>query len=95
MEIFFDLQTGTLISIERIELKGSLEGIIDGSIKPNISNPKMSQVDLNLELIPSSKILEKFKSFTPMLIPMQCGKKINVNLNGSINRINFPTKNEC
>jgi len=94
-EIFFDLQTGTLISINKIELKGSLDGIINGSIKPNINRPKMSLVDLNLELIPSSIILEKFKSFTPMLLPIQCGDKINVNIKGYLNRINFPTKNKC
>ena len=94
-EIFFDLQIGTLISIERIELKGSFEGIIDGSIKPNINQPKMSFVDLNLKLVPSSKIIEEFKSFTPMLVHMKCGETINVNLKGSMNRINFPTRNKC
>ena len=94
-EFFLDLQIGILISIKRIELKGSLDGKIDGSIKPNINRPEMSLVDLNVELNPSSEILEKLKNFSTILLPMQCGKKINVNIKGSMNRINLPTKNKC
>ena len=56
-EILFDLQIGNLISIKRIELKGSLDGRIDCSIKPNTNHPKMSLVDLNLELVPSRQFL--------------------------------------
>ena len=94
-EIFFDIEISHLISIEMIELKGSLDGVINGKIQPNINHPKMSLLDLNLKIVPSSRILEKFQIFTPMLSPLQCGKTINVNIKGTMNRINFPSRNKC
>lgn len=94
-DITFDLQIGPLITINKIELRGTIEGIINGSIQINKNRPQMSLIDLNLEIVLSPSFREKFKSITPMLIAFQCDEKININIKGSINRINFPTRNKC
>ena len=94
-EVIFDLKIDNLISIKRIELKGSLEGVIGGVIQLNSNRPKASFIDLNIELEPSLLIMEQIKSFSPMLKPLLCDKTLNVNIKGPINRINFPTRNKC
>ena len=94
-DIFFDLQIGPLITINNIELQGSIGGIIYGSIQINKNRPQMSLIDLNLELDLSRVLREKLRSITPMLLSFQCDETININIKGSISRLNFPTRNKC
>ena len=94
-EIFFDFKIGNLISINSLKLNGSLDGKIDGIIQLNKYKPSMSLLDINLKIIPSTKIKEKINSFSPILLPLQCEETINVNIKGPLRRINFPTRNKC
>ena len=94
-EVLFDLHLGPLIAIKKIQIKGSLEGTIEGTIRLNEKRPKMSLIDLNIELTPSPVLKEEISSFSTMLRPFQCGETIKVNIKGSLNRLNFPTRNEC
>jgi len=93
--IIFDMEFGPSILIKKIELQGTIDGIIEGSIKINENRPQMSLIDLNLELVLSPVIREKFRSISPMLLSFQCDQTININIKGSISHINFPTKNKC
>ena len=94
-EILFDLQLGPSIAINNIQIKGALEGTIDGTIQLNEKRPKMSLVNLNFELTPSSSLKKEISGFSTLLSSFQCGETIKVNLKGSLNRLNFPTRNKC
>ena len=52
-EILFDLELGPVISLKDVQLKGSLEGTVDGTIKFDKIRPYMSSIDLNFLLTPS------------------------------------------
>ena len=94
-EIHFDLELGQVISLKKVQLKGSIEGTVDGSIQLNKNSPNMSSLDLNFILTPSSELKKKLSRFSKLLLSFQCGEKINVNLKGTFNRINLPTRNRC
>ena len=94
-EVLFDLQLGPLIAVRKIQIKGSLEGMIEGTIRLNEKRPRMSLIDLNIELTPSPALKEEISNFGSMLRSFQCGETIKVNLKGTLNRINFPTRNKC
>ncbi len=94
-EVLFDVQFGPLIAIRKIQIKGSLDGTIEGTIRLNEKRPQMSLIDLNIELTPSADLKEEISSFSTMLRSFQCGETIKVNLKGSLNRLNFPTRNKC
>ena len=94
-EVLFDLQLGPLIVIRKIQIKGSLEGMIEGTIRLNEKLPQMSLIDLNIELTPSPALKEEISNFSTMLRSFQCGETIKVNLKGTLNRIDFPTRNKC
>jgi len=94
-EVLFDLQLGPLIAVRKIQIKGSLEGMIEGTIRFNEKRPRMSLIDLNIELTPSPALKDEISNFGTMLRSFQCGETIKVNLKGTLNRINFPTRNKC
>ena len=94
-EVLFDLQFGPLIAVRKIQIKGSLEGTIEGTIRLNEKRPQMSLIDLNIELTPSPDLQAEISSFSSILRSFQCGETIKVNLKGSLNRINYPTRNRC
>ena len=94
-EVLFDIQLGPLIAVRKIQIKGSLEGVIQGTIRLNEKRPMMSVLDLNIELTPSPVLKEKIINFGTMLRSFQCGETIKVNLKGTLNRLNFPTRNKC
>ncbi|SVA25782.1 uncharacterized protein METZ01_LOCUS78636, partial [marine metagenome] len=52
-EVQFEVQLGRSIHIKKIELQGSLEGIIEGTIQLNEKRPQMSLIDLNIQVTPS------------------------------------------
>tara|TARA_X000001036_G_scaffold188188_1_gene177388 strand:+ start:657 stop:1562 length:906 start_codon:yes stop_codon:yes gene_type:complete len=94
-EVLFDLQFGPLIAVRKIKIKGSLEGTIEGTIRLNEKRPQMSLIDLNIELTPSPDLKMEINSFSTILRSFQCGETIKVNLKGSLNRLNYPTRNKC
>ena len=94
-EILFDLELGPVISLKDVRLKGSLEGTVDGTIQLDKNRPNMSSIDLNFLLTPSSDFKNEVSRFSKILLSFQCGETINVNLKGTINRLNLPTKNKC
>jgi type II secretion system protein N len=94
-EVLFDLQLGPLIAVRKIQIKGSLEGMIEGTIRLNEKRPRMSLIDLNIELTLSPALKEEMSNYGTMLSSFQCGETIKVNLKGTLNRINFPTRNKC
>ena len=94
-EVLFDLQLGPLIAVKKIQIKGSMEGMIEGTIRLNEKRPLMSLIDLNIELTPSPALKDEISNFVTMLRSFQCGETIKVNLKGTLNRINFPTRNKC
>ena len=94
-EVLFDLQLGPLIDVRKIQIKGSLEGMIEGTIRLNEKRPQMSLIDLNIQLTPSPALKEEISNFGTMLRSFKCGETIKINLTGTINRPNFPTRNKC
>lgn len=94
-EVLFDLQFGPLIAVRKIQIKGSLEGTIEGTIRLNEKRPQMSLIDLNIELTPSPDLKVEINKFSTILRSFQCGETIKVNLKGSLNRLNYPTRNKC
>ena len=94
-EVLFDLQFGPLIAVRKIQIKGSMEGTIEGTIRLNEKRPQMSLIDLNIELTPSPDLKMEINSFSTILRSFQCGETIKVNLKGSLNRLNYPTRNKC
>jgi hypothetical protein len=89
------VQLGRSIHIKKIELQGSLEGIIEGTIQLNEKRPQMSLIDLNIQVTPSPALEKKISSFSTMLRSFQCGETIKINLKGALNRFNFPTRMKC
>ena len=94
-EVYFNLQLGPLIHIKKIELQGSLAGTIDGTIQLNDKRPQMSLIDLNMQLTPSPSLKKELSTYSTMLRTFQCGETIKINLKGSFNHLNFPTRNKC
>jgi len=94
-EILFDLELGPIISLKDVQLKGSLEGTVDGTIQLNKNSPNMSSIDLNFLLTPSPDFKNKLSRFRKILLSFQCGETINFNLKGTFSRLNFPTRNKC
>ena len=94
-EVLFDLQLGPLIAVRKIQIKGSFDGMIEGTIRLNEKRPQMSLIDLNIELTPSPALKDEISNFGTLLRSFQCGETIKVNLKGTLNRINFPTRNKC
>jgi len=93
-EIYFNLQLGPLIHIKKIELQGSLAGTIDGTIQLNDKRPQMSLIDLNMQLTPSPSLKKELNTYSTILRTFQCVETIKINLKGSFNRLNFPTRNK-
>ena len=94
-EVLFDLQLGPLIAVRKIQIKGSFDGMIEGTIRLNEKRPRRSLIDLNIELTPSPALKDEISNFGTLLRSFQCGETIKVNLKGTLNRINFPTRNKC
>ena len=94
-EILFDLELGPVISLTDVQLKGSLEGKVDGIIQLDKNRPNMSSIDLNFLLTPSPDFKNKLRRFSKILLSFQCGETINFNLKGTLSRINLPTRNKC
>ena len=94
-EIIFELELGPVISLKDVQLKGSLEGTVDGTIHLDKNRPNMSSIDLNFLLTPSPDFKNELSRFSKILLSFQCGETINVNLNGTFNRLNLPTRNKC
>jgi len=94
-EILFDLSLGQVITLKNIQLKGSLEGKVDGTIKLNKNRINMSSIDLNFLLTPSANLKEELSRFSKIMLSFMCGKTINVNLKGTFKRLNLPTRNKC
>ena len=94
-EIIFELELGPVISLKDVQLKGSLEGTVDGTIQLDRNRPKMSSIDLNFLLTPSPDFKNELSRFSKILLSFQCGETININLKGTFNRLNLPTRNNC
>ena len=94
-EVQFEVQLGRSIHIKKIELHGSLEGILEGTIQLNEKHPQMSLIDLNIQVTPSPVLKKGISSFSTMLSTFQCGETIKINLKGALNRFNFPTRMKC
>ena len=94
-EIFFDLELGPVISLKDVQLKGSLEGTVDGTIQLDKNRLNMSSIDLNFLLNPSPDFKNKLSRFSKILLSFQCGDTINFNLKGTFSRLNLPTRNNC
>ena len=94
-EIIFELELGPVISLKDVQLKGSLEGTVDGTIHLDKNRPKISSIDLNFLLTPSPDFKNELSRFSKILLSFQCGETINVNLKGTFNRLNLPTRNKC
>jgi len=94
-EILFDLELGPVISLKDVQLKGSLEGTVDGTIQLDKNRPNMSSINLNFLLTPSPNFKNELSRFSKILLPFQCGETINFNLKGTFNRLNLPTRNKC
>ena len=94
-EIIFELELGPVISLKDVQLKGSLEGTVDGTIHLDKNRPNMSSIDLNFLLTPSPDFKNELSRFSKILLSFQCGETINVNLKGTFNRLNLPTRNKC
>ena len=94
-EILFDLDLGPVISLTEVQLKGSLEGTVTGKIKLNKNRLNMSTIDLNFLLTPSPDFKTELTRFGKILNSFKCGEKINVNLKGTFNRLNLPSRNKC
>jgi hypothetical protein len=69
--------------------------MIEGTIRLNEKRPWMSLIDLNIEFTPSPALKDEISNYATMLSSFQCGETIKVNLKGTLNRINFPTRNKC
>jgi len=94
-EIFFDLELGQVISLKDVQLKGSLEGTVDGTIQLDKNRLNMSSIDLNFLLTPSPDFKNKLSRFSKILLSFQCGDTINFNLKGTFSRLNLPTRKKC
>jgi len=94
-EILFDLELGPVISLKDVQLKGSLEGTVDGTIQLDKNRPNMSSIDFNFLLTPSPDFTNKLRRFRKILLSFQCGETINFNLKGTFSRLNLPTRNNC
>ena len=94
-EILFDLELGPVISLKDVQLKGSLEGTVDGTIQFDKIRPYMSSIDLNFLLTPSPDFKNELRRFSKILLSFQCGESINFNLKGTFSRLNVPTRNKC
>ena len=94
-EILFDLELGPVISLTDVQLKGSLEGKVDGIIQLDKNRPNMSSIDLNFLLTPSPDFKNKLRRFSKILLSLQCGETINFNLKGTFSGLNLPTRNKC
>ena len=94
-DILFDLELGPVISLKDVQLKGSLEGTVDGTIQLDQNRPYMSSIDLNFLLTPSPDFKNEIRRFSKILLSFQCGETINFNLKGTFSRLNLPTKNKC
>ena len=94
-EILFDLELGPVISLKDVQLKGSLEGTVDGTIQLDKNRPNMSSIDLNFMLTPSPDFKNELRRFSKILLSFQCGETINFNLKGTFSRLNLPTRNKC
>ena len=94
-DILFDLELGPVISLKDVQLKGSLEGTVDGTIQLDKNRPNMSSIDLNFLLTPSPDFKNELRRFSKILLSFQCGETINFNLKGTFSRLNLPTRNKC
>ena len=94
-EILFDVELGQVISLKNVQLKGSLEGTVTGKIKLNKNRLNMSTIDLNFLLTPSPDFKTELTRFNKILLSFKCGETINVNLKGTFNRLNLPSRNKC
>ena len=94
-EINFDFELGPVISLKDVQLKGSLEGKVDGIIQLDKNRPNLSTIDLNFLLTPSPDFKNKLRRFSKILLSLQCGETINFNLKGTFSGLNLPTRNKC
>ena len=94
-DILFDLELGPVIYLKDVQLKGSLEGTVDGTIQLDKNRPNMSSIDLNFLLTPSPNFKNELRRFSKILLSFQCGETINFNLKGTFSRLNLPTRNKC
>ena len=94
-ELNFDLEFGSVISLKEVQFKGSLDGMVNGTIELNNNRIDMSLIDLNILLTPSPNFKKELSRFNKILATFKCGETINVNMKGTFKRLNLPTRNKC
>ncbi|MBF0277617.1 MAG: type II secretion system protein GspN [SAR324 cluster bacterium] len=99
-ELFFsqielDLDYNQFLNIRKIQLRGSVEGTIDGKIFLNHRNLSASRIRLHLKLKLSEEVEEALGPMIFFVKGLQCGDEMDFDLLGTVSRINPPKKRTC
>lgn len=94
-EIQLEVDYDKFLTIRKLQLKGSLEGTIEGKIFLNPRDLLASRVQLHLQLKLSKKLEQALGPMTLLLQGMQCGDVMDFDLSGTLERLQPPRKRAC
>ncbi|MBF0288418.1 MAG: type II secretion system protein GspN [SAR324 cluster bacterium] len=93
--ITLDAEYDKLLTIRKMELKGSIEGSIEGQIALNHRNLQASTVKLHLKFTLSEEVQKALGPMTLILQGVQCGNVFDFDLTGTFRSLNPPKKRTC
>ncbi len=93
--ITIDVNYDKMLTIQKIELKGAIEGSIEGQIALNHRNLQASKVKLHLKFALSEEVEKALGPMALMLQGMQCGDVFDFDLTGTFRLLNPPKKRAC
>ena len=93
--IDFELSLGPVMQIRKINLKGMLTGMMEGTLRINPKKLEASLLDLRVQLVPSPELSSSLGTLAMVLKSYQCGNRIDIQLKGPLNRMPPPKRRPC
>ena len=83
------------MQIRKINLKGMLTGMMEGTLRINPKKLEASLLDLRVQLVPSPELSSSLGTLAMVLKSYQCGNRIDIQLKGPLNRMPPPKRRPC
>lgn len=94
-DITLNLNYDNLLKIEKIKMRGAINGTVEGQIQLNQRNLMASKVQLHMKFELSNKLKQALGPLGFIIKNFQCGNVIDFDISGTLRRLRNPVKRAC
>lgn len=85
-EVRFRVGLGEVIELRELNLRGDVQGTVTGTLRPRLSAPRRSPIDLEVALAMRPGWVQQFGSFAPIVESFLRGGRLEATLGGTLAR---------